>query len=40
VSKSYFTQPLFQSKRKIFIYGPLGLPLEFFLTQAQTNSGL
>jgi len=40
VSKFHFTQPLFPKIRKIFIYEPLGLPLEFFLTQAQTNSGL
>jgi hypothetical protein len=31
VSKIHFTQPLFQKMRKIFIYRPLGFPLEFFL---------
>ena len=32
VLKSHFTQPLFPKMREIFIYGPLGFPLEFFLT--------
>jgi hypothetical protein len=29
VSKSHFTQPLFQSKRKNFTHGSLGFRLEF-----------
>lgn len=37
VSKSHFTQPLFQSKRKNFIHDSLGFQLEFFRGASQAT---